>query len=68
MSSSDNEGNTSTKLAIVMYLIDAALERSYYVCCRDGNYKESKSPRKTERKKATSEVCLSFLFLHLQKR
>ena len=34
-----------------MLAVDAALERYYYICCRDGNYKESKQPCKTEKKR-----------------
>ena len=57
-------------LAIIISLIDAPLERSYYVCCRDGNYKESKRPRKTEKKRQhqkasrkLGQTCISRMYV-----
>ena len=35
----------------LLFSLDLPLERYYYVCCRDGNYKPSKQPRKTNKKR-----------------
>ena len=46
------------------------MERSYYVCCRDENYKESKRPRKTEKKRKhqktsrkLGQTCISRMYV-----
>lgn len=53
----------------VLYL-DEAVERYYYVCCRDGDYKECKRERKTDKKqphqkpsRKLNDVCISRIYV-----
>ena len=53
----------------VLYL-DGAVECYYYVCCRDGNYKECKRERKTDKKqphqkpsRKLNDVCISRIYV-----
>ena len=50
--------------------VDDAVERYYYVCCRDGNYKECKREHKTDKKwphqklsRKLNDVCISRIYV-----
>ena len=53
-----------------IYYLDEPVERYYYVCCRDGSYKESKQERKTEKRRPhqkpsrkLNNVCISRMYI-----
>ena len=62
--------NSTLLICIIKCFVGKVIKRIYFVCCRDGNYYQSKKPRLTEKRrphkkdtKKLNDTCISRMYV-----